>query len=108
MDRDRVGSYRTDCYWAVQPPSMKRALPVTNADASEARKTAAPAISRNSPHRPMGILSTNAWYFAGSLRSCLFISVANGPGQMALTVTPFAAHSNASTRVRLSSPALEE
>ena len=37
-----------------------------------------------------------------------FISVPNGPGQIALAVTPVPAHSSASTRVRLTTPALAD
>src|SRR5215213_718959 len=44
----------------------------------------------------------------GSFISWRFMSVANGPGQIAFTVTPAAAHSSASTRVRPTTPALEE
>src|SRR6478672_725608 len=39
-------------YRAVQPPSMKREVPVTKEDASDARKTMAPVSSSSSPHRP--------------------------------------------------------
>ena len=95
-------------YCAVQPPSTNRAEPVTKDAASEARKSAAPVISCSSPQRPMGIFSTKALYFTGSFRSWRFISVAKGPGQIALTVTPEVAHSRASTRVRLMTPALAE
>src|SRR6266550_5441380 len=95
-------------YQATHPPSTNNGIPVTYDAASDARKTAAPVTSCNSPHRPIGILATNALYFSGSARSGLFISVANGPGQIAFTVTPRLAHSSASTRVRLSSPALAD
>ena len=80
---------------------------MTNEDALEARNTVTPAISGNSPQRPIGILATKALNFSGSSISGLFISVPNGPGQMALTVTPRSAHSSARTRVRLAMPALE-
>src|SRR4029079_10758641 len=94
-------------YCAVQPPSTKSRLPVTKDEASEARKTTAPAISVSSPHRPIGIFATNAAYFSGSFISGRFISVPNGPGQIALTVTPCVAHSSASTRVRFAIAAFE-
>src|SRR4051812_43930093 len=95
-------------YHAIHPPSTNNGIPVTYDAASDARNTAAPATSCSSPQRPMGILATNALYFSGSASSGLFMSVANGPGQMAFTVTPLSAHSSASTRVRLSSPALAD
>jgi hypothetical protein len=47
-------------YLAVQPPSTNSELPVTNDDASDARKTAAPVNSCSSPHRPIGICFTNS------------------------------------------------
>src|SRR3954454_14684870 len=77
-------------------------------DASDARKRAAPAISCNSPHRPIGILATNAAYCAGSFSNGRFISVANGPGHRAFTVTPRPAHSNASVRVSPRRPAFDD
>src|SRR5437867_10264528 len=65
---------------AVQRPSTKSALSVTKEAASEDWKTAAPAISCNSPQRPTGIFSTKALYLAGSSSNCRFNSVAKGPG----------------------------
>ena len=44
-------------YSAVQPPSTTRLCPVTNAEASLARKITAPAISRGVPNRPSGVRS---------------------------------------------------
>src|SRR3954468_5214341 len=87
---------------------MKSDVPVMNDDASEARKTTAPVSSSSSPQRPIGMLATNCWYACGSFSSCLFMSVANGPGQIALHVTPLPAHSRPQTRVRPSTPALDE
>src|SRR5882672_12494033 len=87
-------------YCAVHPPSTNNAPPVMNAEASDARKIAAPAISCNSPQRPIGILETKSRYLAGSLSNCLFMSVAKGPGQIAFTVTPLVAHSSPSVRVK--------
>src|SRR6476646_9527969 len=100
---DRRLSYR-----AVHPPSATRQLPVVYDEASDARYTAAPAISCTSPQRPIGICATNCLYFSGSFISGRFISVPNTPGQIALTVTPVPAHSSASTRVIPSTPAFEE
>src|SRR5262245_31351619 len=105
---DLCGEFPTHCYCAVHPPSTNNALPVTYAEASEARKTAAPAISCKSPQRPIGILETKSRYFAGSLSNCLFISVAKGPGQIAFTVTPLGAHSSASVRVKPKIAAFDE
>ena len=93
---------------AVQPPSINSVVPVIYDDAGDARNNAAPTISCSSPHRPMGILATKSAYFLGSSSSGLFMSVANGPGHKALTVTPLVAHSNANTRVRPSNPALDD
>lgn len=41
-------------YAAVRPPSTRKSLPVTYDDSSEARKSAACAISAASPKRPIG------------------------------------------------------
>ena len=46
-------------YRAVHPPSTNRQAPVMNEAASEARKTAGPAISSSSPQRPSGIWVMN-------------------------------------------------
>src|SRR5437588_10572933 len=55
----------------------------------------------------MGICRTNSWYVAGFSSNCRFMSVANGPGQIAFAVTPLPAHSSASTRVKLTTPAFD-
>ena len=44
----------------------------------------------------------------GSFSNCLFMSVANGPGQIALQVTPVPAHSSASARVSPMTPSFDE
>ena len=98
---------------AVTGPSTRRrsgsTLPVMNDDPDEARKTtrATPA-RRVRPSGPSECWRTNSWYFTGSFSSGRFISVPNGPGQIALTVTPVPAHSRASTRVSDVTPALAD
>ena len=48
-------------YAAVQPPSITRLCPVMNEDASDARKTTPPAMSRGVPNRPIGVPDSMRW-----------------------------------------------
>src|SRR6185437_3969076 len=87
-------------------PSMNRVAPVMKLDASDARNTAAGPSSAGSPQRPSGIFDSTAARTFGSFRSGVLISVANGPGQSALTLIRSAAHSSASVLVRRVNPPL--
>ena len=83
----------------VQPPSMVIPAPVTKLEASLARNSdqaadlvqLAPAAQRDLGGE-LGILF-------GVVDQAGFISVAKGPGRMALTVMPYGAHSRARVRV---------
>lgn len=55
-------------YSAVQPPSTMRAEPVVSAEASDARKTAAPTMSCTWPTRPNLILPITSWWNATSVK----------------------------------------
>ena len=87
---------------------MKRVAPVMKLDASDARNTAAGPSSAGSPQRAKGTLASIWARAAGSFKSGVLISVANGPGQRELTLIPCSAHSSASVLVsRVSPPLLE-
>src|SRR4051794_2796133 len=85
---------------------MNRVAPVMKLEASEARKTAAGPSSTGSPQRPSGIFASMVARAVGSFRRGVLISVANGPGQRALTLIPSRAHSSASVLVRSVRPPL--
>ena len=65
-----------------------RAVPVTNDEASEARNTAAPAISCSSPQRPIGIFCDEGLVLGRIVQELAVHLGGEGSGQMALTVTP--------------------
>lgn len=52
--RPTSGHARRSGYWAAYPPSTKRMAPVMKSASSEAKYTAAGAISSTRPSRPMG------------------------------------------------------
>src|SRR5215472_1458056 len=80
--------------------------PVIYDDASLARNTAGPAISRAVAQRFIGTVATVAGPLTGSSHRLRLRSVAVQPGQSALTRTPSGAHSTASVLVSEISPAL--
>src|SRR4030095_11801131 len=56
---DLNGTLQGNAHTARYPPSTSRTMPVTMADASDARNSAGPTISSVSPIRPSGILDTH-------------------------------------------------
>src|SRR5260370_42466547 len=75
-------------------------------EASLARNTAGPAISCGRAPRFIGTVATVPGPATGSSHRFRFRSVAVQPGQRALTLTRFGAHSTASVFVSEISPAL--
>src|SRR6185436_14764756 len=98
--------------WAIQtplarnPPSTTIVSPVTNDDACEPRKIAAPTSSSTRPVRPIGVLEASAAARSGISSTFEFIGVRNTPGAIALTRTPCLAHSLARHSVSIRTPAL--
>jgi hypothetical protein len=91
---------------AVLPPSTVTTCPVTKDAPSEARKSAAAAMSAGLPTRPRGTPEAKAALFSGVpvKRSSMPVSV--GPGATALTRTPEAATSSAADLVKPSTACL--
>src|SRR5919201_1115092 len=85
---------------------MVRQSPVTYAAPSQRRNTAASAISRGVPNRLSGMRFLAISVSCGSgMRRLNAPSVGTGPGAIALTRMPYAAHSTASERVSARTPA---
>src|ERR1700721_260043 len=74
-------------YPAVQPPSIRRLVPVIIAEASLARKTTAPMMSSTSPRRPSLILLSIQARRAGSARVLSVSGVLMKVGAIELTRT---------------------
>src|SRR5918997_824618 len=70
------------------PPSTWKWEPVANADSSEARKTAIPAMSCGVPTRPIGCSATSLARTSGSSSSGFVRVVSIVPGTMPLTRMP--------------------
>ena len=70
---------------AVQPPSIKRADPVTMAEASEARKRIPPIKSSTWPRRPILIFATALRTNSSSARNGRVTGVSMKVGQIVLT-----------------------
>src|SRR5215203_6453787 len=70
------------------PPSTWKWEPVANADSSEARKTAIPAMSWGVPTRPIGWSATSLARTSGSFISGFVSVVSIDPGTMPLTRMP--------------------
>src|SRR5215212_6542367 len=70
------------------PPSTWKWEPVANADSSEARKTAMPAMSWGVPTRPIGCSATSLARTSGSSISGFVSVVSIDPGTMPLTRMP--------------------
>ncbi len=77
---------------------------MTNAEASEAKNTAAPFRSSAPPNRPRGIFSSNAPPCFAS--TAFDISLGNQPGASALTRMPREPHFEARSRVKVIRPPL--
>src|SRR6266446_3808508 len=91
---------------AVLPPSAVSICPVTNDAFSEARKTAARAISAGSPTRPSGTLLARAAFLSAVPVKRPSIPISVGPGATALTRTPELAASSAADFVTPSTACL--
>ena len=89
------------------PPSTTNSVPVVKEDSSEARKSAASAISSASPKRPIGMWTRRRCFFSSVSRNFISSSVRSGPGQRALTRMPSRAWMTASSRVMASTPPLD-
>ena len=76
--------------------------PVTQADWSEARKSATRAMSSGLPSRPIGSVKPIAFAVSAVTPNAAKPSVSVGPGAMALTRMPLPASSIASVRVTAS------
>src|SRR5690606_4171113 len=87
-------------YRMVTPPSATMHCPVTNAAASEARKTAIPPMSRGSPRRRRGVAASRSVRRFSSSQSARANSVRTRPGAIAFTRTFFGPHSAARLRTR--------
>src|SRR3984893_16275410 len=85
------------------PPPTVRIVPVVNDDASVAKYTAAPTISRASPARRSGKVSVRS--ASTSMSQFLAMLVRNGPGMIALTRT-FGPNASANAIVIALTPAL--
>ena len=70
-----------------------------NEASSDARNSAALAISSGRPNRPMGMWTSRRWRRSGSERSSASSGVSIGPGQSELARIPCRAYSTASSRV---------
>ena len=68
--------------WAV-PPSTNNSVPVMKLESPEARNSAAVAISRGCPKRPMGIIEANFALTSWGMGSKIAVSM--GPGLMTFT-----------------------
>ena len=97
------------------PPEMRRISPVTQEELGSQSVATPKAMSSGWPQRPSGI----AWRIRSIISSSVIPSVSHrcaitfrlksvytGPGQIALTRTPYAASSSASERVKAITPAL--
>src|SRR5205085_3205257 len=84
---------------AVRPPSRVRTWPVTNDEASEQKKSAAPTRSSGSAIRPSGIRAISPWWNDSSASRLSTCGVRTKVGEIALTVMPCFAHSVACWRV---------
>src|ERR1700691_4915364 len=88
---------------AVQPPSTLRSTPVIKDARSEARKTAAPAISDGSARRPIGwrgrIRAPVSSESAEEAMMCATIGELVLPGLMQFALIPAAAYCTATWRV---------
>src|SRR6266851_2569755 len=97
-------------YWftplASKPPSTTSNWPVTKLAASEARNTAAPTNSSSLPKRFIGVRKRYSLPRSVPSRSAELRSVRNTPGAIALTQTPWLAHSIASDLVKDATAAL--
>src|SRR4029453_3666317 len=72
------------------PPSTRNVFAVMKLDSSEARKSTAFAISSGSANRPTGTCTRRRAAFSGSLANSSWSrGVLTGPGQSALTRTPW-------------------
>ena len=79
-----------------------------NDESSEARNAAAAAISVASPKRPIGMWIRRRAARSGSLAKSYWSSgVLTGPGQSALTRTPWRANCTPSSRDRARTPPLD-
>src|SRR5882757_6069190 len=103
-----LGIHRS--YWftplARNPPSTASTCPVTKLAASDARNTAAPTSSSTCPKRRIGVRVRNSLPREFPSSNAVFSSVRNTPGAIALTHTPWGAHSTASDFVRAATAAL--
>src|ERR1700733_12499032 len=77
-------------YQAVCPPSTTSTCPVTNAEASDARNTAAPFRSWSPPKRCNGIRASKESFRCSITHSDMWVG--NHPGAIALTRILCAAH----------------
>src|SRR6266700_2310788 len=95
-------------YWftplARKPPSTASTCPVTKLAASEARNTAAPTSSSRFPNRRIGVRTRNSSPRPVPSSNPAFRSVRKTPGAIALTHTPYLAHSTARVFVRDATP----
>src|SRR5215471_15066613 len=108
--RDYGVSFFHRRYWftplARNPPSTATTSPVTNAAASDARNTAAPASSSTLPNRFIGVRIRNSRPRSVPSSSFRFNGVGKTPGAIAFTVTPRGANSIASCLVNIATAAL--
>jgi hypothetical protein len=58
-ERLTTGKPALPAYICAVPPSTNSSMPVTKLESSDARKSAAVAISRGWPMRPIGMIETN-------------------------------------------------
>ena len=87
------------------PPSTTSSAPVMNEESSEARNSAARAISAASPKRPIGMCTRRRCRFSSVSRNFISSSVRSGPGHRALTRMPSRAWT-ASSRLKASTAPL--
>lgn len=80
---------------AVHPPSTTKLVPVTSADASEARNKAAPIRSSTRPIRPSLILASTDALNSGSSKKGLVSGVSIKVGAIVFERMPWAARSSA-------------
>src|SRR5882724_325423 len=97
-------------YWftplARKPPSTVSTCPVTKLAASEARNTHAPVSSSTLPNRCIGVRRRSSCARGVPFSNAEFSSVRNTPGAIALTQTPYRAHSIAKDLVKETTAAL--
>ena len=91
---------------AVIPPSTTSSAPVMNEASSDARNSAALAISAASPKRPIGTCTRRRCRFSSVSRNFISSSVRSGPGHRALTRMPSRAWMTASSRLKASTAPL--